>query len=91
MEPVCTSLVQVLERKALCQQDPDQDDADEPADEESAEYETVLISAACDLVGAIAAVLGPDFSQAFGTFMPLMFKYYVRIIVSFLVIGSYSR
>ena len=71
--------MQILERKALCQQDPDQDDTDEPADEESAEYETVLVSAACDLVGAIAAVLGPDFSQAFGTFMPLMFKYYARI------------
>ena len=43
--------------------DPDQDEEDELEDEQ-AEYESVLISAASDVVGALASVLGPDFSQA---------------------------
>lgn len=73
---VCTFTLQILERKALCQQDPDQDEEDELEDEQ-AEYESVLISAASDVVGALASVLGPDFAQAFESFMPAMFKYYV--------------
>ena len=68
--------MQILEQKALCQQDPDQDEADE-APEESAEYESVLISSAQDLVAAIANVLGPTFAQVFATFLPLVGKYYV--------------
>ena len=73
--------MQILEQKALCQQDPDQDEAEE-APEESAEYESVLISSAQDLVAAIANVLGPMFSQVFGTFLPLIGKYYVRWLPS---------
>ena len=69
--------VEVLEQKATCQQDPDQDEADE-APEESAEYESVLISSAQDLVASIANVLGPMFSQVFASFLPLIGKYYVR-------------
>ena len=78
LEQLCTITVQILEQKALCQQDPDQDEADE-APEESAEYESVLISSAQDLVAAIANVLGPMFSQVFATFLPLIGKYYVRL------------
>lgn len=65
-----------MERKALCQQDPDQEETDE-VDDEQAEYESVLIAAASDIVGALASVIGPDFAQAFDSFMPAMFKFYV--------------
>lgn len=68
--------LQVLGQKAFCQQDPDQDD-DEEAPEDQAEYDGVLISSAGDLVGALANALGPDFAQAFGAFYPLIIKYTV--------------
>ena len=68
--------IQILEQKAICQQDPDQDGQEE-APEDQAEYESVLISSAGDLAAAIANALGSDFAQAFNTFYPLISKYYV--------------
>jgi len=60
--------LQILERKALCQQDPDHDEEDELEDEQ-AEYESVLISAASDVVGSLVSIFGPDFSEAFESFI----------------------
>jgi hypothetical protein len=70
--------MQILEQKAFCQQDPDQNE-DEEAPEEQAEYDTVLISSAGDLVAALANALGPDFAQAFSTFLPHIIKFSVRL------------
>ncbi|KAI0311667.1 ARM repeat-containing protein [Amylostereum chailletii] len=75
LEQLSTIAMQILEQKAICQQDPDQDE-DEEAPEDQAEYDSVLISSAGDLVAAVANVLGADFAQAFGTFLPLITKYY---------------
>ncbi|KAL4258626.1 Armadillo-like helical [Pleurotus pulmonarius] len=77
LEEVCNIAVQVLEQKAFCQQDPDQD-AEEEAPEDQAEYDSVLISSAGDLVSALANTIGGGFSQAFGTFFPLISKYYKK-------------
>ena len=71
--------VQVLEQKATCQQDPDQDEAEE-APEDSAEYDSILISAAGDLVASLANALGRDFASAFPTFFKLISRYYVSPI-----------
>ena len=76
LEQLCTISVQILEQKALCQQDPDQDENEEPL-EDSAEYDSVLISSAGDLVAAIANTLGADFAPAFENFYPLITRYYV--------------
>jgi hypothetical protein len=67
-----------LEQKALCQQDPDQDDED-VAPEYQAEYDSVLISSAGDLVAAVANALGADFQPAFQKFYPLIARYYVSL------------
>ncbi|RDB23353.1 putative importin subunit beta-4 [Hypsizygus marmoreus] len=75
LETICNIAVQILEQKAFCQQDPDQDEEEE-APEDQAEYESVLISSAGDLVSALASALGPDFAPAFNTFFPLIAKYY---------------
>lgn len=72
----CSIAKEILEQKAICQQDPDQD-ADEEAPEDQAEYDSVLISSAGDLVAAMANALGSDFAPAFHTFYPLIAKYYV--------------
>lgn len=78
-EQLANIAMQVLDQKAVCQQDPDQDETDE-APEDTAEYDSILISSAGDLVASLANALGPDFSQAFPTFFALIAKYYVSII-----------
>ncbi|KAG6857456.1 hypothetical protein H0H87_003523 [Tephrocybe sp. NHM501043] len=75
LDTVCNIAIQILEQKAFCQQDPDQDDTEE-APEDQAEYDSVLISSAGDLVSALAQALGSDFAPAFNTFFPLIAKYY---------------
>jgi importin-4 len=74
---LCSIAREILEQKAICQQDPDQD-ADEEAPEDQAEYDSVLISSAGDLVAAMANALGADFAPSFNAFYPLIAKYYVR-------------
>jgi len=76
LETICGIAIQILEQKALCQQDPDQDDED-VAPEYQAEYDSVLVSSAGDLVAAVANALGKDFEPAFQKFFPLISKYYV--------------
>lgn len=79
LENISNIAVQILEQKALCQQDPDQDESDEPL-EDQAEFDSVLISSAGDLVAALANVLGSDFAPAFQIFFPLISKYYVSYV-----------
>lgn len=74
LEPICNIAVQVLEQKAFCQQDPDQEE-DELPPEDQAEFDGVLVSSAGDLVGALAGALGAEFAPAFNTFYPLIVKY----------------
>ncbi|CAE6470282.1 unnamed protein product [Rhizoctonia solani] len=71
-------VTEILEGKALCQQDPDQDDEEGDETEDQAEYDQVLISAASDLVAAFASILGPDFAVLFGQLFPLISKYYSK-------------
>ncbi|KAI6149260.1 ARM repeat-containing protein [Pisolithus tinctorius] len=75
LETLCNIAVQILEQKALCQQDPDQDETEE-APEDQAEYDSVLVSAAGDVVSALANALGADFAQLFNTYFPLISKFY---------------
>lgn len=76
LEEVSNIAVQVLEQKALCQKDPDEEE-DQDAPDDQAEYDSVLISSAGDLVSSLANALGAEFAPAFGTFLPLISKYYV--------------
>ena len=78
VEQFANIAVQVLEQKALCQQDPDQDES-EDAPEDSAEYDSILISSAGDLVASLATALGPDFASGYEKFAPLIMKYYVSV------------
>lgn len=80
-DSICGIAMQILEQKAFCQQDPDQDENEE-APEDQAENDSVLISSAGDLVASLANALGAEFNQAFTTFFPLISKYYVRFTCS---------
>ncbi|KAI0774802.1 ARM repeat-containing protein [Trametes elegans] len=77
LEHFANIAIQVLEQKAICQQDPDQDES-EDAPEDSAEYDSILISSAGDLVAALATALGADFASGFAKFFPLISKYYKK-------------
>ncbi|PFH51906.1 hypothetical protein AMATHDRAFT_58124 [Amanita thiersii Skay4041] len=77
VEQLCAIAIQVFEQKAPCQQDPDQDEQEE-APEDQAEYDSVLVSSAGDLVAALANVMGPAFAPAFDKFYPLITKYYKK-------------
>ncbi|KAH9926267.1 ARM repeat-containing protein [Epithele typhae] len=77
VESFANIALQVLEQKAICQQDPDQDEGDE-APEDSAEYDSILISSAGDLVAALATALGAEFASGYEKFAPLIMKYYKK-------------
>jgi len=80
-DAIAAIAMQILEQKAFCQQDPDQDEEEE-APEDQAEFDSVLISSAGDLVSALANALGPDFEQAFNAFYTQISKYYVSVRIS---------
>lgn len=74
LETTCLYTHQILDKKSACQIDPEGEEAEDS--EDSSEYESVLISAATDLVGAMANVLGGDFAGPLQQFLPLLCKYY---------------
>lgn len=75
LDQVATFAIEILEKKSLCQLDPDQDDENVGEEEDSSEYEAALISNAADVFGALANILGPDFAQAFVSVLPLIGQY----------------
>lgn len=75
LEPICSYLVQILERKAACQLDPDELDEASVATGELSEADSSVIACAADLVGSLATALSADFSTAFGQFLPHLVKY----------------
>ena len=81
LDEIATYAIEILEKKSLCQQDPDTDVDNVDIDADSSEYEAALVSNASDVFGAMASVLGPDFGQAFGQVLPLISKYSVCLIL----------
>ena len=78
LEAICTIAAEILEQKAPCQQDPDEEEEEAPKDDQ-AECDSILISSAGSIVASLASVMGPDFSEIFNTFFPLVSKYYVSV------------
>ncbi|ORX93243.1 ARM repeat-containing protein [Basidiobolus meristosporus CBS 931.73] len=77
LDAIATHILQVLEKKALCQMD--QEDEDGLLDEEEqAEHDALLISAASDVIGALSQTVGPEFLQYARVFIPHMKKYYKK-------------
>lgn len=85
LDEIATYAIEILEKKSLCQQDPDADVDNVDIDAESSEYEAALVSNAADVFGAMATVLGPDFGQAFGQVLPLISRYSVSNDFSFVL------
>ncbi|EJD51758.1 ARM repeat-containing protein [Auricularia subglabra TFB-10046 SS5] len=78
IDTIVNMVVQVLDKKSLCQNDPDEETSGAEAEEEQAELDSVLIQAAGDLVAGLAVALGPDFGRLFVMFFPKISKYYKK-------------
>lgn len=77
MEEIARNLLDIFEKRSVCQQAYDEEDfVDE---DEEAESESLLIGAASDLVAALCEAIGEGFSSYFDVFLPLISKYYVCI------------
>eukprot|EP00158_Paraphelidium_tribonemae_P006575 Partr_v1_DN27885_c0_g1_i2_m23354 putative importin len=74
MEPLCQHILTLLQKKAVCQIEFDEEDAGE--DEDLAEFDALLISTTVDLVGTLSQACGEAFAPAFQMFWPLIGKYY---------------
>ncbi|KAG1056451.1 hypothetical protein G6F43_001668 [Rhizopus delemar] len=74
LEDVCNYLLEIYQKKSVCQQAFDDDD--DEYEEEDLESETMLISSASDLVAALCEAVGPNFSSSFEVYLPYILKYY---------------
>jgi len=74
LQETCENVKAILEGKHVCQNDPDAEEDEIPL-EEQAEFDSVLISSTSDVISTLASVLGADFAQMFGSFLPLLAKY----------------
>ena len=79
LDTICHNVLEILEHKAPCQLDTDEEAPAVDQAAEQSEYDALLVCSACDLVAGLAKALGSDFSQAFGQFFPEMAKYYVSL------------
>lgn len=77
MEDISRNVLDIFEKKSVCQQA--YDDEDLVDEDEEAESESLLIGAAADLVAALCEVLGEGYSSYFDVFLPLISKYYVSL------------
>lgn len=77
VEDIARYLLDIFEKRSICQQEYDEDDYID--EDEEAESESALIGAAADLVAALCEAIGEGFSSYFDVFLPLIAKYYVSV------------
>ncbi|KAJ2709650.1 hypothetical protein H4R19_004146, partial [Coemansia spiralis] len=74
-DDISRRLLEILEKKALCQTVDFEDDDDAPDDDELAELDSLLVCAAADCVAALADVFGDAFGPTMDTFLPHIARY----------------
>ncbi|KAI8988658.1 armadillo-type protein [Pilobolus umbonatus] len=75
LDTISQYILNIFEKRSICQQSGAEDD-DYIDHEEEAESESLLISAAGDLVASICETVQEEYSSYFDVFMPLIAKYY---------------
>jgi hypothetical protein len=73
----CNLLLSILSGTHSCQEIDDSFEGDVD-DEELAELDALVITAAADSVGSVACAIGPPFAPYFEKFMPLIAKFYKK-------------
>ncbi|CAG8556198.1 1412_t:CDS:10, partial [Racocetra fulgida] len=76
-KPIAENILLLYQKKAVCQQDND-DDEGLLDDDDEAEYDSLLINNASDLVAAMALILGYDFVPYFKEYINYIAKYYKK-------------
>ncbi|KAI8973597.1 armadillo-type protein [Mycotypha africana] len=74
LDDIAQNLLEIFQKKSLCQQAFDDGDFDDEDDD--LESESVLITSAGDLVAALCETVGPHFYKYFEVYLPLILKYY---------------
>ncbi|KAJ2780488.1 hypothetical protein H4R18_003432 [Coemansia javaensis] len=74
-EGIAKRLLEIFDKKALCQTVDFEDDEDGPDESEMAELDSLLICAAADCVATLADVFGDAFEPVMDTFLPHIVKY----------------
>ncbi|RCH94783.1 hypothetical protein CU098_000953 [Rhizopus stolonifer] len=74
LEDIAQNLLEIFQKKSVCQMAFDDGDYEEEEDE--IESESLLITSAGDLVAALCEVVGPSFHKYFEVYLPLIIKYY---------------
>ncbi|KAJ1951250.1 hypothetical protein EC988_004098, partial [Linderina pennispora] len=78
-EEIAKYILEIFEKKALCQMVDDDDEEEELVDEdELAELDSLLIGAAADCIAQFASVFGDQFEPILDTFLPHIAGYAVR-------------
>ncbi|CAG8721801.1 8732_t:CDS:10, partial [Cetraspora pellucida] len=77
IRPIAENILLLYQKKAVCQQDND-DDEGLLDDDDEAEYDSLLINNASDLVAAMALILGNDFVPYFKEYIHYIAKYYKK-------------
>lgn len=74
IQQVVEIVLQVLQKKHICQQDLDGEDEEE-TEAESSEYDWLIIETAMEVVTCLAAALGPNFGEVWPIFEKSILKY----------------
>ncbi|KAK4518253.1 uncharacterized protein ATC70_001605 [Mucor velutinosus] len=74
LEDISENLLEIFQKKSICQQAFDDGDYDEEDDD--LESESLLITSAGDLVAVLCETVGPNYANYFAVYMPLISKYY---------------
>jgi importin-4 len=75
LEQTTALVLLLLQKQHPCQKDEDDFDEAEPLDEESAEYDWLVIETALEVIGSLATVLGEQFGELWQIFETPILKY----------------
>jgi importin-4 len=75
LEQATALVLLLLQKQHPCQKDEDDFDDAEPLDEESAEYDWLVIETALEVIGSLASVLGEQFGELWQIFETPILKY----------------
>jgi len=74
IQQITEIILEVLQKKHICQQDLDGEDG-EDIEEESSEYDWLVVDTAMELITCLAAALGPNFNEMWQIFEKSILRY----------------